>query len=127
MVRHQKLPSRHFGTMQETAAIAFLQAQGLTLLQRNYQCKLGEIDLIMLDGEQLVFTEVRYRRNCAYGSPLETVNYFKQRKLILCARHYLQRHPLPLDGRCRFDVLGITAGRGGQAPSCQWVKNAFSC
>ena len=127
MVHQQKLPSRHFGNVQETAAVRFLQARGLTLLRRNYQCKLGEIDLIMRDGKQLVFTEVRYRRNCRYGSPLETVNPAKQRKLILCARHYLQRHPLPADGQCRFDVLGITAARDGQPADYQWVKNAFGC
>ncbi len=125
------------GEKSELRAEQFLRQQGLTLVTRNYRCKLGEIDLIMRDGEHLVFVEVRFRKHRHYGSASETVGYHKQRKLIRTAQYYLLMHP-NLDVPCRFDVvalhgintsenteLAVDAGNERQKP-IEWITNAFT-
>jgi putative endonuclease len=92
------------GEAKETLACGHLQAQGLRLIERNYRCRLGEIDLIMQDGACLVFVEVRYRRGDGYGSALESVTAVKRRRILSTAQHYLQQHPTRQD--CRFDEIG---------------------
>lgn len=127
--RHRK----RSGQRAEEAALAHLQAAGLRLLLRNYRCKAGEIDLVLMDGPVLVLTEVRYRASSSYGGPAASVTWRKQRRLTRTARHLLmtrpelRRHPL------RFDVVAIGASsassRGGAAtqPACaiDWIRNAF--
>lgn len=105
------------GKIAEAAAESYLTRQGLLAIDRNYRCRSGEIDLIMRDGKQLVFVEVRYRRNTQYGSPLESVDHRKQSRLVKAAEHYLQRHGMT---NCRFDVIGITGNQ-----QIQWIQNAF--
>ncbi len=106
------------GTGKEELARHYLEQSGLRLVECNYRCRQGEIDLIMRDSNCLAFIEVRYRKSAGFGSPAETVTQNKQRRIILAARHYLQRHPTPLD--CRFDVLAITGTQ-----RIEWLKNAF--
>lgn len=108
------------GKNAEQQARRHLEQRGLKLLETNYRCKLGEIDLIMQDNETLVFIEVRYRKSNAYGSAIESVTTGKQNRLVAAARHYLQanRSNTP----CRFDVVGIT---GQNASKLEWIKNAF--
>lgn len=108
---------RH-GTEAELSAQQHLQQHGLRPLERNHRCRGGEIDLVMRDKQTLVFVEVRLRRNSGFGGALASVDRRKQRRLILAAQHYLQRHPW--DGPCRFDVVGIDA-----LGSCDWVRDAF--
>lgn len=112
------------GRAQEEQALSYLRAQGLQLVERNFRCRLGELDLIMLDGKQLVFIEVRSRASGSrYGSPAESVNAAKQRRLINAAQRYLQmreREP----PACRFDVVGISGS--GSKQRLDWIKNAFS-
>ncbi len=106
------------GNAAEDQVLEYLIDQGLQLVTRNYSCKAGEIDLIMKDGAQLVFVEVRYRARTDFGSALESVTPAKQRKLIITAQYYLQQ-----SGKtpaCRFDVVGM-----GQDRQMQWIKNAF--
>jgi putative endonuclease len=105
----------------EEQAREHLEQRGLRLLERNYRCKLGEIDLIMRDGDALVFVEVRYRKSARFGSAIETVTAKKQSRLLATARHYLQSNPMSIP--CRFDIVGIT----GQIRSAQieWIKDAF--
>ena len=109
---------RIVGKTAEDAALAYLMDQGLRLVKRNYSCRAGEIDLIMRDGAQIVFVEVRYRTRNDFGSALESVTAAKQRKLIITAQHYLQQSGSAL--ACRFDVVGM-----GQDRKVQWVRNAF--
>lgn len=100
-------------------AKAHLEARGLRLVQRNYRCPRGEIDLIMREGEMLVFVEVRYRRGTRFGSGAESVDRRKQARLIAAATDYLQRH-----GRgapARFDVVAI----GAEPPILNWIADAF--
>ncbi|MGQ9425946.1 YraN family protein [Gilvimarinus sp. F26214L] len=110
------------GQRAEREAEAFLCAKGLRLEERNFSCKLGEIDLIMRDGDTLVFAEVRYRTNPRFGSPAESVDYRKQQKIVRSAQYFMQRKRLVDAIPCRFDVVSIT---GGAPPQIQWIKDAF--
>ncbi len=110
---------QQIGKDAEIRAENWLLRAGLRLVTRNYRCRGGEIDLIMRDSDQLVFVEVRLRRDPRFGGALASVDYHKQRRLTLAAAHYLQRHPW--DGPCRFDVVGLS--EPNQDP--QWVKHAF--
>lgn len=108
------------GARAENLACAHLESSGLKLITRNYRCPQGEIDLIMHDGEVLVFVEVRYRHSNAFGSPAETVDRRKQERLRTAASHYLVRHAI--DRACRFDVVAVS---GGEA-RIEWLRDAFS-
>ena len=103
--------------------LAFNDA-GLVPVIANYQCRLGEVDLIMDDGETLVFVEVRWRAYNRYGGALASVDGRKQRRLILAARHYLGRYPYQAQRPCRFDVLGLEPDDDGEV-RYHWVQNAF--
>jgi len=104
------------GDAAEDAALAFLQGKGLRRVERNFRCKGGEIDLIMLDGETLVFVEVRQRSKDSHGGALASVTRAKQRRLIIAAQIFLQRYRMP--PACRFDVIGYDGDR------MNWLKNA---
>ncbi|MEH8019886.1 YraN family protein [Rheinheimera metallidurans] len=110
------------GQLYEQLALDYLQNQGLQLVQRNFQCKLGEIDLVMREGSCLVFVEVKYRASNAFGGAAAAVTRSKQQKLLRTSRWYLQQHRLT-EQTCRLDVMAIE----GQAPyQYQWIKNAFT-
>lgn len=109
------------GKSSEDLVCDYLKAQGLELLVRNFQCRMGELDLIMRDGDYLVFVEVRSRKNSRYGSPAETVTRYKQKRLIRAANFYLQRQKR--DWPCRFDVVAVIPSQS--APQVDWIKNAF--
>ncbi|MFO7648099.1 MULTISPECIES: YraN family protein [Halomonas] len=113
--------ARARGEAIERHAAAWLVERGLVLEAVNQHAKGGEIDLVMRDGEVLVFVEVRHRADTRHGHPLETVTPAKQRRLIRAARFYLQRNGLSCP--CRFDVLAVT----GHPPALEfeWVDNAF--
>lgn len=90
------------GRTAETLACDFLQKQGLKLIQKNFNCPCGEIDLIMQDKEAVVFVEVRLRRHSHLGTAIETVNRQKQQKLIKTALLYLQKKTLALQSKLSF-------------------------
>ncbi len=106
------------GQRAEAIACRYLQKHGLKLVEKNYRCRLGEIDLIMRDGEDLVFVEVRYRKTRAFGGAAASVDRTKRNKLIATATHYLQAK----DSRrnARFDIIAIEAGE-----AIEWIPNAF--
>lgn len=112
------------GNQAEELAKEYLARHGLGFCESNFQCKTGEIDLIMKDGEMLVFVEVRYRAEIGHGSPLDTVTPSKQRKLIRTASYFLQQHFGDRWPPCRFDVVGISGELDNQ-PQVQWVPSAF--
>lgn len=118
------------GKHYEQIALNYLLDRGLKKKQLNFRCRFGEIDLIMSDARELVFVEVRYRRQTAYGGAAASVTLAKQRKLIRTAHCYLQRHHHTK--QCRFDVLdicgtGFTAKNSKSPPyRINWIKNAFS-
>ncbi len=109
------------GTAAEELARRYLEARGLTLVTRNFRCRAGELDLIMRDGGQLVFVEVRSRRHTRYGTPAESVTRTKQQRLLRAAAFYLQRQRLDLP--CRFDVVAILQADG--EPQLEWIRDAF--
>ena len=113
---------RH-GRLAEDAALEFLVQRQLVLLQRNYRTPRGEIDLIMRDGDTVVFVEVRARTRADFLSPVETVSHHKQRRIILAGRSWLQHQRGTYDTICRFDVVSII-GSSGRA-EIEWIRNAF--
>ncbi|MFW6094510.1 MAG: YraN family protein [Pseudomonadota bacterium] len=110
------------GRWAEEVTAKYLERQGLALLERNFRCRLGELDLVMAEGETLVFVEVRYRRGVAYGTALETIGARKQNKLLAAARVYLAARGRA-DARCRFDVVSVT--KRNYQPSFHWLRDAF--
>lgn len=119
----RRTPRRIRGDAVETASLAHLQAHGLRLLARNATARGGEIDLVMLDGDVLVFVEVRYRASSAFGGGAASVDAGKRRRLVRAARAFLQRHPRHADAPCRFDV--VAASGDPAAPALDWLKDAF--
>lgn len=119
-------PATHLqsGQRAEDQALAALLKMGLRLVQRNYRCPQGELDLVMLEGGALVVVEVRFRRDRGFGDAAASISTAKQRKLLLAAQHLLQTEAglrrLPV----RFDVYAITEGRDGEL-DCRWIKDAF--
>lgn len=114
------------GSQAEALAESFLQRQGLQTVVRNYHCRGGEIDLVMLDpdrpeGNVLVFVEVRYRPPDAMVSAIETVDRNKQRKLIQAARHFLMTRTEFQEHPCRFDVIGVECLEDDP----HWISDAF--
>ena len=112
--------ARESGEQAEELACRYLQTQGLRLVTRNHRCRRGEIDLIMEDGESLVFVEVRYRASARFGSAAESVDARKRTRLIAAAGHFLQQQRR--NRPCRFDVVAIS---GAAEPDLQWITNAF--
>ena len=108
----------------EKQALEHLLAKGLEPIEENFRCRMGEIDLIMLEGDCLVFIEVRYRRHSRFATAAESVDGMKQRKLIRTAAAYLannpQYHALPV----RFDVIAIEDIDTPRA-HYEWIKGAF--
>lgn len=111
------------GDAVETAAHDYLLGHGLRPLARNAHARGGELDLVMADGDTVVFIEVRYRASAAFGGGAASVDARKQRKLVLAARLFLLRHPQHADTPCRFDV--IDASGDPAAPRITWLKDAF--
>lgn len=106
------------GENAEEQAHNFLLAKGLKPVCRNFRCKQGELDLIMLDKGTLVIIEVRFRKTDKYGSALESVTYKKQSRIIAATHLYLSINKT--DSPIRFDVVAIS-GNG----TIDWVQNAF--
>jgi putative endonuclease len=111
--------SREQGDAAELQARRHLEGRGLRSVAQNFSGRFGELDLIMRDGDTLVFVEVRYRRSSQFGGAIASIDAKKQRKLIATAQGYLQQHPH--DGPCRFDVIAIGEGANG----VEWLQNAF--
>ena len=103
------------GRQGEDAALAYLLLQGLVLLERNYLCRGGELDLIMRDGDGVVFVEVRLRSGAAFGGALASITPAKQRRMVVAAQTWLLRQKTVPP--CRFDALAIDGGR------ISWLKN----
>lgn len=120
--------TREQGQYTEALACQFLENKGFTLLERNYHCRFGEIDLIMQQDNNIVFVEVRYRRNNNFGSGAESVTFNKQSKLIKTASAYLQQHAKLSKYPARFDVISITGSietNNINNIDINWIENAF--
>lgn len=114
------------GEAAEQSAEQWLSRQGLRLVEKNYRCKAGEIDLVMLDHNSLVFVEVRYRKQNSFGGSLESVDWRKQKKLSTAARHFLVSRKQYCNLPCRFDVMAASPVENcPQEITWQWIKDAF--
>ncbi|MBN8728199.1 MAG: YraN family protein [Xanthomonadales bacterium] len=125
-MRRRRETPRAAGSHYEELALAHLEGAGLRLLTRNFTCRLGELDLVMRDGEVLVFVEVRYRRNPApggFGDGVESVGTAKRMRLVRAAGMFLAAHPRLANQPCRFDVVAISGAAG--AEGLDWRRNAF--
>lgn len=114
---------REQGNYAEEQACRFLLGRGLQLVSRNFRCHRGEIDLVMQEGEQLVFVEVRLRRHQGFGGALESVTFTKQQRIIRTADYFLLTHPAWAGHACRFDVVAMS---GTRTTAITWIKDAFS-
>lgn len=126
-MRHERTPvttaddrrtsRRRSGDEGEAMALTFLENAGLTLLEKNFLCKGGEIDLVMLDRKTLVFVEVRRRNSMQFGGAIASVTQAKQRRMVYAAQMYLlQKNNQPA---CRFDLVTIDAG------IINWLQNVI--
>jgi putative endonuclease len=97
------------GAIAEAIAVRMLGEAGYRIVERNFRCKAGELDVVAEDGDVLVFVEVRSRADDLHGSAAEMVGPAKQRRVVRVARYYLATRA-PVFERCRFDVVAITAG-----------------
>ena len=116
-----KAPHLLQGSEAENTAEGLLKASGLTFVMRNFRCKLGEIDLIMMDKKELVFVEVRYRKKSSYGTGAESITRAKIRKLCRAAEIFLQRNRSFREQTCRFDVVSLS-----DHADPEWLKDAFT-
>lgn len=109
---------RRIGTFYEERACDYLQKQGITILKRNYRCKIGEIDIIGKDGNCIVFFEVKYRKTDEFGHAFYAVDVKKQSKICRCAALYCMQNAYVQE--FRYDVVGISDTK------IEWIKNAFA-
>ena len=109
---------RQIGTEKEKLAGAYLEEKGYEIIEYNFRCRQGEIDIIAKDGEYIVFCEVKYRSSTTSGTPFEAVDYKKQRVISRCALFYITKHRLT-ENPCRFDVVSVTN------KEINILKNAF--
>lgn len=111
------------GAAWELVARKYLETAGLRLLAANQRYRMGELDLVMRDGDVVVFVEVRYRRSSRFGGSAASVDAAKQRKLLLAAQCFLVEHPDLARHACRFDVVAMDGS--ADAPRVDWIRNAF--
>jgi putative endonuclease len=113
---------KSLGAYGEDLAGAYLRKQKYTIVETNYRCRSGEVDIIAKDGAVLVFIEVKTRRTSTYGPPQLAVTAFKQRQLSKAALTYLAQKKL-VNNPARFDVIAVLLH--GPNPSIEHIKNAF--
>lgn len=111
--------NRALGTKYEEKAEQFLIKQGIKIIVKNFRCKQGEIDIIGIDGNCLVFLEVKYRATNRIGEPEEAVNIYKQKRICRVAEYFLYTHPYYANQMIRYDVIAISG------EEIRWHKAAF--
>jgi putative endonuclease len=101
------LNKRKLGTQKEDIALTYLKENGYHIIERNFYCRTGEIDIIAYDEKYLVFVEVKYRSTNKLGSPTEAISKRKIRSIIMAARYYMLKRGIRETVPCRFDVVSI--------------------
>jgi len=114
---------RAAGDVFEQRACAELERAGLTCLAHNYHTRHGELDLVMLERDTVVFVEVRYRKSASHGDAAASITASKQAKLILAAQHWVAAHPKHARHSCRFDVMSYDGP--ADAIRREWLRGAF--
>ncbi len=111
--------NRQKGSRYEEQAAAYLAKNGIKVIERNYRCRLGEVDIIAKDGKYLCFVEVKYRKTNKTGYPSAAVTPAKQRTIFKVASVYLKQYGMSFDTPCRFDVVSVSGD------DILYIKNAF--
>ncbi|WP_185964490.1 YraN family protein [Aliikangiella marina] len=119
-----RLTKREFGSEIEALVCEYLTQQGCSIIETNFLCKLGEIDIIASYDKTLIFVEVRYRKKSGFGGAAESVNFKKRQRIINTAQFYLQQNKLTNKTQGRFDVFCVEGN--GQRMQYNWIKDAFS-
>jgi len=116
--------NQELGRRGEDAAAVFLQSLGHRIIERNWRCRFGEVDLITEDGDTLVFCEVKTRRSLTAGEPLEAITPQKQRRYSRLAQYWLSGHPEADDRTVRFDAVSLLVKSEHKA-EITLIKDAF--
>ena len=111
------------GDSGERMARRHLVSRGYAILEKNYRCRYGEVDIVAQQGAELVFTEVRTRRGEQFGTAQESITSTKAKHLIAASQHYLERHSL-MDMDWRIDLVSINWPRGSAAPGIEHLEYA---
>jgi putative endonuclease len=119
----QKRGNTSLGPIGESIAATFLKGAGFTIVERNFRCVCGEVDIIARDGRTIVFVEVKCRNNDRYGPPQLAVTPFKQRQISKAALVWLSKRRL-YDAEARFDVVAIVV-HDAELPQIEHIRNAF--
>ena len=117
--RYHEMNNRAVGTSYEEKAANYLRDKGYKIMDKNFRCKIGEIDLIAMDGLYLCFIEVKYRSSTSKGFPSEAINPNKIRRITRTAQFYMLLHKIAQDTPCRFDAVVILE------EDISLIKNAF--
>lgn len=109
------------GQLTEQACSEYLAGKGLRLIENNYRCRYGEIDLVMRQANTVVFVEVRYRRNDNYGGALASVDHRKQRRIMKTVQHYIRERNIVCP--TRIDVVAMSSDAAGSY-TFDWLTDA---
>ena len=116
--------TRKIGATAEQYALSYLNNAGLITIATNWSCRFGEIDLIMLEHDTVVFVEVRYRKNIHFGGALDSIDLYKREKIITTAEYFLNEYPQWLEHSCRFDVITAHPSNA-EVFTLDWIQDAF--
>lgn len=119
-MRNNKL----LGTFGEDMACSYLESNGYRIIERNFSCKAGEVDIIAMEGDTIAFIEVKCRTSTNYGSPSEAVSYYKQNRIVKTALFFMTKHKI-FDYMCRFDVIEVLKEGNKDNLCINLIKNAF--
>ena len=115
---------KDLGAKGEKLAIRFLKRKGYRIIQRNYKCKLGEIDIVARQDGTIIFVEVKTRQTEEFGAPQYAVNASKRKQISKVALSYIRNNKLA-EQSCRFDVIAITLTSESRKPVIEHIENAF--
>jgi putative endonuclease len=118
-------PNKRKGLHYESLAKDYLLQQGLTLVEQNYHCRFGEIDLIMLQQDVLCFIEVKFRNSMGYGGAASAIPIQKQKKIVKTSQFYLAQNDRHSQHSMRFDALLMQQQANNQSTDIDWIQNAF--
>lgn len=116
---YKRVNTRRLGSAEESVAVSFLEEHGYDIIERNFRCRQGEIDIIAADGDILCFIEVKFRSNDYAGSPGEAIDYRKQQTIYKVAEYYIYKKGLSYDKSYRFDAVIIVGD------DIELIKDAF--
>ncbi len=115
---------KELGALGEEMAAGMLKEKGYAIIEQNFRCRYGEIDIIARDGDKIIFIEVKTRRSLKYGFPEEAVDFRKQKRLRLLAALYLAGH-FSMSHSCRFDVYSLYLDQDNSLKSVRIFENCF--